>query len=526
MKKLCISILILFFSISVISQKQTFDVVSFTVPKGWQQKQNSGSVQLLATDKKSGGYIMAIITNASASTATAIENFNSKWKAAIADQIQLDGEPTMQPSSNGNGWDIETGSAGYTDNGGKGNVALLSATGGGQTMSVVIMFNTKQYEKELSAFLNSLELAEVKQNENANSSSASIENEGTTSIVGLWTDYVLETTGYNINGMPQYTAGYLRKEYAFYPDGTYLFRNKQWLTKTKDILFIYESGTYSVNGNRITIIPKGGKGEFWSKTSSTKEWGKLVKSSEYKLENVTCSFKIENDPAYNITRLILSPGKPTQRDGGKYNAPNDPYEFRYSMRELESLIDNPPGLKTGFENKSLTATTSNSTTQISATSNIDFAGTWISRSSSNNPGTSGYIENEYIFANDGTYSFYSKTFNQSISNIILKKEKGTYTVSGKQITINPTSNITEGWSKKNGIDEFGKLISSQKNSLEITTYHFTKHYFEGIQEWNLVLQASAPTTRDGPFSSNTLFSNAWYYSMPSAYKPAIVLPGK
>ncbi|MBS1489577.1 MAG: hypothetical protein JSS93_03545 [Bacteroidetes bacterium] len=525
MKKIFPFLLCVLCGISVYAQKQTFDVISFTVPKGWQQKQNDGSVQLLATDKKSGGYIMAIITNASASTATAIENFKSKWKAAIADQIQLDGEPVMQPSSGGNGWDIETGSAGYTDNSGKGNVALLSATGGGQTVSVVIMFNTKQYEKDLSAFLNSLELAEVKQNENANPSSANTKNESKSAIVGLWTDYVLETTGYNTNGMPQYTAGYLRKEYTFYPDGTYLFRNKQWLTKTKDILFIYESGTYSVNGNRITIIPKQGKGEFWSKTSSTKEWGKLVKASEYKLENVTYSFKIENDPAYKITRLILSAGKPTQRDGGKFNAPNDPYEFRYSMRELESLIDNPPGLKTGLENKLFTAATEG-TIQTSGTSTIDFAGTWINRSSSNNPGTPGYIENEYIFANDGTYSFYSKTFNQSISNIILKKEKGTYTVSGKQITINPTSNITEGWSKKNGTDEFEKLISSQKNSLEKATYQFTKHYFEGIKEWNLVLQADKPTKRDGPFSSNTLFSNAWYYSMTSAYKPAIVLPGK
>lgn len=353
MKKIFPFLLCVFCVISVYAQKQTFDVVSYKVPKGWQQKQNEGSVQLLATDKKSGGYIMAIITNASASTATAIENFKSKWKAAIADQIQLDGEPTIQPSSNENGWDIETGNAGYTDNGSKGNVALLSATGGGQTVSVVIMYNTNQYEKDLSSFLNSLELSEVKQNENenANSSSASTKNEGKSAIVGLWTDYVLETTGYNINGMPQYTAGYLRKEYAFYPDGTYLFRNKQWLTKTKDILFIYESGTYSVNGNRITIIPKRGKGEFWSKTSSTKEWGKLVKASEYKLEIVTYSFKIENDPDYKITRLILSPGKLTQRDGGKFNAPSDPYEFRYSMRELESLIDNPPGLKTGFENK-------------------------------------------------------------------------------------------------------------------------------------------------------------------------------
>lgn len=336
MKKIFPFLLCVFCVISVYAQKQTFDVVSYKVPKGWQQKQNEGSVQLLATDKKSGGYIMAIITNASASTATAIENFKSKWKAAIADQIQLDGEPTMQPSSNENGWDIETGNAGYTDNGSKGNVALLSATGGGQTVSVVIMSNTKQYGKELSAFLNSLELAEVKQNENANSSSASTKNEAKTSISGLWTDYVLETTGYNINGMPQYTAGYLRSEYAFNANGTYIYRTKQWLVKTANIVFGYESGTYSVKGNQIILTPSAGKSGFWKKTNSSKEWGNLVKLSNNKLEKTVYTYQITVDPDYNRTTIELKSANNNKKDG------------IYTFRDEASIIDNPPGLKTDF----------------------------------------------------------------------------------------------------------------------------------------------------------------------------------
>lgn len=170
------------------------------------------------------------------------------------------------------------------------------------------------------------------------------------------------------------------------------------------------------------------------------------------------------------------------------------------------------------------ATIKQNPTQAPGKNSIDFAGTWISRSSSNGLGVSGYIENEYIFNTDGSYSFYSKTFNQSISNLILKKEKGNFIISGKQITLIPVTSITEGWSKKNGIDEFGKLLSSQKNKLEKATYQFTKYFFEGIKEWSLVLQADKPTIRDGMFSSNTLFRNAWYYSMPSANKPAIKLP--
>jgi hypothetical protein len=56
------------------------------------------------------------------------------------------------------------------------------------------------------------------------------------------------------------------------------------------------------------------------------------------------------------------------------------------------------------------------------------------------------------------------------------------------------------------------------------TYQFTKHYFSGIQVWNLVLQAQKATERDGPFSSNTTFPNAWYYAAISSNNPVIELP--
>ncbi|HQV42593.1 MAG: hypothetical protein IPO46_12395 [Chitinophagaceae bacterium] len=344
MKIFCLVIATVILSTSAFSQKQSFDVVSYSTPKGWQQQQNEGGLQLSITDKKTGGYALAVITKARASTATANENFITDWDKLVKSTVQVNGEPEMQEPTIENGWDIISGCANYTDGGNTGMATLLTATGGGQMVSVVLMTNAKQYQNDLLALINSLELSKASQYKvNINSSSAGQSN--TAAVVGLWCVYILETTGYYSNGQPQYTGGYLRKEYSFNPDGTYIFRNKQWLTKSKDILFIYENGTYTVNGNQITLSPKNGKGQFWSKTSSTKEWGKLLKSSEYKLEKVTYSFEIIDDPAYGHS-IKLKPGKPTQRDGGKFNAPNDTYEFRYKNRgELGSLIDNPPGFK-------------------------------------------------------------------------------------------------------------------------------------------------------------------------------------
>jgi len=136
----------------------------------------------------------------------------------------------------------------------------------------------------------------------------------------------------------------------------------------------------------------------------------------------------------------------------------------------------------------------------------------------------GYSKDQYTFNANGTYSFVSKTFRMSFDKLLLVKENGSYQISGNTVTINPQRSVIEAWSKRDGADKWGRLLTTQNRALERVTYRFTKHYFSGLQLWNLVLQAEKPTERDGPFSGNTLFSNAWYYPPISANNPLIELP--
>jgi len=326
-----------------LAQKQTFDVVTFDIPGGWQQKQNDDAVQLSITDGKTGAYAMVIVTRAMPSTASATENFNNQWTAAIKNQVQLDGEPSMQPSSNGNGWDIVTGSAGYTDNVGKGNVALLSATGAGKTVTVVVMTNSKQYENGLTAFLNSLTLSKAVSNETDNTVSGAKNSANNNTVVGLWTDYTTESSGM-VNGFPQPTGGYTRREYNLKADGTYIFRHKYWSAYMKEILFIYEAGTWKTDGNQLVITPTSGRGEWWAKAASGKnnEWGGFKKASDYKGEAATYSFEFKYLKGMQQTYLILRSNKHVSRDGTTAETNN--YEESFSPRGLDkSLIGNPPG---------------------------------------------------------------------------------------------------------------------------------------------------------------------------------------
>lgn len=141
-------------------------------------------------------------------------------------------------------------------------------------------------------------------------------------------------------------------------------------------------------------------------------------------------------------------------------------------------------------------------------------------------GMAGYSKDQYTFNADGTYRFVSKTFRMGYEKIIFVAENGTYEISGDQLSIRPQKSVIQAWSKLNGGDGWGRLLSTQPRRLEAVTYKFTKHYFSGIDEWNLVLQADKATERDGPFSTFKLFPNAWYYKPISSNNPVIVPPGK
>ena len=139
-------------------------------------------------------------------------------------------------------------------------------------------------------------------------------------------------------------------------------------------------------------------------------------------------------------------------------------------------------------------------------------------------GMAGYSKDQYTFNADGTYTFVSKTFRMGYDKIILVVETGTYQVSGDTLSIKPQKSVIQAWSKLNGGDKWGRMLTSQPRKLEAVTYKFTKHYFSGIDEWNLVLQADQPTERDGPFSTFKLFPNAWYYKPISSNNPVVELP--
>jgi hypothetical protein len=162
------------------------------------------------------------------------------------------------------------------------------------------------------------------------------------------------------------------------------------------------------------------------------------------------------------------------------------------------------------------------TTQSAADSDINntsILGTWgISASDQSNysvsNGINGYITRQYTFNADGTYNFFVKTFQYVSDKLLLTKENGTYQLNGNNLTITPKKSVIEEWSKRNGVDNWGRLLATQNMALEKSSYQVIRHYFSGIKEWSLVFRADKTTKRDGPYTGSAAFNNAWIYSTP------------
>ena len=152
-------------------------------------------------------------------------------------------------------------------------------------------------------------------------------------------------------------------------------------------------------------------------------------------------------------------------------------------------------------------------------------GTWGKTTTNNssydrNNGLHGYITNQYTFNKDGTYIFIKRSFSY-LPDILFSKESGTFKINGTTVTVIPQKSVIEKWTKHYTIDpadgrkvyhdKLGKLITSQKRTIEKTTYRFTWEYFSGIQEWNLLLSTDKETSRDGPFNGSNNFPNTYMY---------------
>src|SRR5689334_23194497 len=96
MNRLLITLLLLT-TLDVFSQKQTFDITTFTLAAGWKKQKTDQVLQLTKENKSTGAFCLIKIYKAIDAANDSKENFNSAWQALVKETLNIEAAPVMQP---------------------------------------------------------------------------------------------------------------------------------------------------------------------------------------------------------------------------------------------------------------------------------------------------------------------------------------------------------------------------------------------------------------------------------------------
>lgn len=175
-------LLICLFSAGVFchGQTSTYDLASFTAPKGWSKTMNTGVVLYNSPKNDKGGFCLISIYQHMHGTGDLTKDFNKAWQELIASRLSVTAKPSIDKGEPDNGWNNLTGTASFTQQGANMMAILTTMSGYHTAMNIVVVLNDQSYLAELDGFYKSVTLKKPDQLNNAL-------QEGTVS--GLLSDY-------------------------------------------------------------------------------------------------------------------------------------------------------------------------------------------------------------------------------------------------------------------------------------------------------------------------------------------------
>jgi hypothetical protein len=321
MKKIFALFLLIAFVMPMHGQQSTFDLATYTAPAGWQKEVKETTVSYTISNKQKKSWCRIVIVKSVPTKGDIETDFASEWQTLIVDNYHPADTAQLDEVKEMSGWKIKAGVVPFTfDNAGA--IAMLTTMSGhGKYLSIVALTNSQDYIPDIEKFLASIDVKKPEATEvNPASVNQPADNTDSFSLSGIWGATSTANSNYAMqNGLHEYH----KRQYTFNKNGTYsyIYRSFGYLP---DILISKETGTYQVSGNTITIIPKTGVNEKWSKgyiiekdgrKSYVDKLGKLISSQERTLEKKTYQFTKHYFPGIQETNLVLSADQPTLRDG-------------------------------------------------------------------------------------------------------------------------------------------------------------------------------------------------------------------
>jgi len=157
MKKVILFIATYILISTTVGQQQTFDLVTYTPPKGWKKEEKENIITYTTIDNKKKTWCVIGVVKSTVSKGNIDADLESEWNELVVKQYNADSMQATE-TQEGEGWKVKAASGKFiTDN--KPNAVLLTTFSGyDRCVSILATTNSQSYLESIVDFVGTVNL--------------------------------------------------------------------------------------------------------------------------------------------------------------------------------------------------------------------------------------------------------------------------------------------------------------------------------------------------------------------------------
>jgi hypothetical protein len=163
MNKKCLFLLpAVFVCTFLFAQKETFDIVTYTRPKGWIKDVHKEYRAFTKLDKTKGLYCKIIVYRSTPSTGNGASDFDALWKELVANPYKITEVPEKTEPQVQNGWEVRGGAGQFIFNNQPSVAMLTTLSSPGKMVGIVSLTNHEGSFPDIEKFITSVSVPPAK----------------------------------------------------------------------------------------------------------------------------------------------------------------------------------------------------------------------------------------------------------------------------------------------------------------------------------------------------------------------------
>jgi hypothetical protein len=162
MKKVILFLCVLCALVGNIAAQTTYDVFTYTEPKGYKKETKTGAITYTKTDAKAGTYCIISLYAQSPSRGDIKKDFENDWQELVAAPLGVTAAPQKDNGDEITGWKTYSGGANFEFGGGTSMVLLTTAKKDNANVSMIVVTNAQSFLADADIFFDKLKLGKPK----------------------------------------------------------------------------------------------------------------------------------------------------------------------------------------------------------------------------------------------------------------------------------------------------------------------------------------------------------------------------